>query len=194
MTQVFRDNGDVVPVTAILAKPVIVAQVKTKETDGYDAVQIAFNEKRESLIKKPQKGHLKNIGNFSKFQEFRVAEPSSFKVGDKMTVADFNLGDKVTISAVSKGKGFQGVVKRHDFSGGSRTHGQKHSEREPGAIGGAGRAGGRVVKGMRMAGRMGGEKVTMKNLSVEGVFPDESVILVTGALPGPKGTEVKILG
>jgi large subunit ribosomal protein L3 len=193
MTQVFKDNGVVVPVTAIVAEPVVVTQLKNKETDGYDAVQIGFNPVKPEKLKKPQKGHLKDLGSFSDFIEFRVADSGVYKLGDKISVVDFNLGDKITVSGTSKGKGFQGVVKRHGFKGGSRTHGQKHSEREPGAIGGAGRAGGRVTKGMRMAGRMGSDRITVPNLSIEGVFPDENVILISGAIPGRRGSILEIV-
>jgi len=193
MSQNFRGDGAVVPVTAIVAEPMTVTQIKTVETDGYNAVQLGFGTIKESRAKKPQKGHTKALGsNFAHFREFRIDDIASYKVGDKVTVANFNLGEKIRVSGTSKGKGFQGVVKRHGFKGGSRTHGQKHSEREPGAIGGAGRAGGRVVKGMRMAGRMGGDRITVDNLKIEAVLPEQNILLVTGSVPGSRGTMLEI--
>jgi large subunit ribosomal protein L3 len=192
MSQNFRQDGKVVAVTAIVAEPMVVTQVKTKATDGYEAVQVGYGATKPSKINKAQKGHLKELGNFSHFKEIRVSDASTYKLGDRMTVADFALGDNVRVSGKSKGKGFQGVVKRHGFKGGSRTHGQKHSEREPGAIGGGGRAGGRVTKGMRMAGRMGSDRITIDNLTVEAVLPEQNVLLVTGAVPGARGTFLEI--
>lgn len=194
MTQTFKDNGNVVPVTVVKAEPVIVTQIKTKESDGYSAVQVGFSSTKESRVNKPQIGHAKGAGNFKGFREFRVADTSTYKVGDKIDVSIFAPGDKITISGTSKGKGFQGGVKRHGFKGGSRTHGQKHSEREPGAIGGAGRSGGRVVKGMRMAGRMGSDRVTIKGIKIEAVIPEENSILLSGAVPGSRGTILEISG
>jgi len=197
MTEVFDIKGEVHPVTILKAPAVTVTQVKNKETDGYSALQVGFGEKKENRINKPMKGHSKNLGNFSSFKEIRTEgenEKSTLNVGDKIDLSSFKEGDMVSVSAISKGKGFQGVVKRHGFKGGSRTHGQKHSEREPGAIGGAGRAGGRVAKGMRMAGRMGGERITVKNLKVIQVIPTENIMLVEGAVPGRRGTVVEIRG
>lgn len=192
MSQTFRDNGNVVPVTAVKVEPVIVTQIKTKESDGYNAVQVGFSPTKESRVNKPQRGHTKGLGNFKHFKEFRVADTATYKIGDKIDVSIFAPGDKITVSGISKGKGFQGVVKRHGFHGGSRTHGQKHSEREPGAIGGGARAGGRVAKGMRMAGRMGGNRVTIKGLKIEAVIPEENAILLSGAVPGRRGSVLEI--
>lgn len=194
MTQTFKDNGNVQPVTVVKVEPVVVTQIKTKEIDGYDAVQVGFSPNKESRVNKPQRGHTEGLGNFSGFKEFKVADTSAYKIGDKIGASIFTAGDKVTISGISKGKGFQGVVKRHGFKGGSRTHGQKHSEREPGAIGGAGRSGGRVVKGMRMAGRMGSDKITIKGVKIEAVIPEENSILLGGAVPGRRGTVIEIRG
>lgn len=194
MTQTFRDNGNVVPVTVVKAEPVVVTQIKTKESDGYNAIQVGFFSTKESRVNKPQIGHAKGSGNFKGFREFRVTDTSIYKVGDKIDVSIFTPGDKITVSGISKGKGFQGGVKRHGFKGGSRTHGQKHSEREPGAIGGAGRSGGRVVKGMRMAGRMGSDRVTIKGIKIEAVIPEENSILLSGAVPGSRGTILEISG
>lgn len=192
MTQTFRDNGNVIPVTVVKVDPVVVTQIKTKEVDGYSAVQVGFSPNKESRVNKAQRG--KGQGNFSGFREFRMADTGTFKVGDKIDVSIFAVGDKVAISGISKGKGFQGGVKRHGFHGGSRTHGQKHSEREPGAIGGGGRSGGRVVKGMRMAGRMGSDRITIKGVKIEGVIPAENTILLRGAVPGRRNSVIEITG
>src|SRR3989338_9442765 len=172
MSQVFDDAGKAHPVTWLEAGPVFVTQKKSKEKDGYVAFQVGFGAKKEKNVKKPQK----KLGNFAFFREFRDESP--LNVGDKIEASVFEAGDVVRVSGTSKGKGFQGVVKRHGFKGGSRTHGQKHSEREPGAIGGGARAGGRVAKGMRMAGRMGNDRVTVKNLTVVGVVPEDNLLLV----------------
>ncbi len=155
MTQVFQDDGTVYPVTVVKASPNVVTYVKTKDTDGYAAVQVGFGTKSSKRVSKAVKGHVKDLGSFMHIKEFKTAD--AFEVGQKIDVATFAVGDEVVVSAISKGKGFQGVVKRHGFGGGKRTHGQKHSEREPGSISGGTRNGGRVPKGMRMAGRMGGD-------------------------------------
>lgn len=192
MTQVWDEKGNARPVTVVSVIPNVVTQVKTVEKDGYDAVQIGWGTRKPKNVNKPIKGHVKELGSFAGLKEWRMASPSLMNVGDKIDVSVFSQGDSVTISGISKGKGFQGVVKRHGFKGGSRTHGQKHSEREAGAIGGGARAGGRVAKGMRMAGRMGGERVTVQNLSVAQVVPEENLILISGAVPGRRGTVLEI--
>lgn len=191
MTQVFDQEGNVHPVTVLKAGPVTVTQVKESAKDGYSAVQIGFGEIREKLVSKPQKGHTKALGLFRTFKEFRVAAPTH-KLGDKFDVSVFKEGDEVEVSSVSKGKGFQGAVKRHGFKGGSRTHGQKHSEREAGSISGGTRNGGRVPKGMRMAGRMGSDRVTTKGMKIVGVIAEENVLLIKGSIPGRRGTLVEI--
>jgi large subunit ribosomal protein L3 len=192
MLQVFDNGGKAIAGTLVFAPAVTVVQVKDDKTDGYKSVQIGYGSKKQKNLNKALIGHSKGLGFFEGFKEFRVTQPESFKVGDKITVDVFKEGDKVTVSSVSKGKGFQGVVKRHGFGGGRRTHGQKHSEREPGSIGGGGRAGGRVAKGMRMAGRMGGERVTVKNLKVIAVDSENSLLLLSGAIPGRKGAVVEV--
>ncbi len=194
MTQVWDAQGKVRPVTVLSVVPNVVTYIRTVEKDGYSAVQVGWGARKEKSMTKPMKGHLKGLGNFRGLKEWRLEAPAMQSVGDKITVADFKEGDTIAVSAISKGKGFQGVVKRHGFHGGSRTHGQKHSEREPGAIGGGARAGGRVAKGMRMAGRMGGERVTVTNLKVVQVLPEENLLLVGGAVPGRRGTLVEIRG
>ncbi len=195
MTQVFAADGRAYPATVLSAGPIVVTQVKTVAVDGYSALQVGYGEQKESRIAKAQLGHLKDLGNFRHLSEFVVSadEAAKFKKGDKIDLSTFVEGETITVRSESKGKGFQGVVKRHHFKGGSRTHGQKHSEREPGSIGGGGRAGGRVAKGMRMAGRMGGDMVTVKNLKVLQVRPETNEIVIHGSLPGRKGTIVSIV-
>jgi len=194
MAQVWTDDGKVHPVTLISAGPNIVTQVKTVEKDGYSALQVGFGSKNPKNVSKPVKGHLKELGSFSVLKEFRIDSAPGMIVGDKIDASVFKPGDDVVVSAISKGKGFQGGVKRHGFHGGSRTHGQKHSEREPGGIGGGGRAGGRVAKGLRMAGRMGGDRVTVKGLRIVQVDAEKNIILVSGPVPGRRGTLVEIRG
>lgn len=196
MTQVFDEKGVVHPATVIQAGPVVVTQVKTKATDGYNAIQVGFGTKAEKNLSKALKGHFKDLGNFRYVREFRIeGEMPAVKVGDTFEAGLFNVGDLVKIVSTSKGRGFQGGVKRHGFHGGPRTHGQKHSEREVGSIGGSGgRAGGRVAKGMRMAGRMGSDRVTLKNVTVVAVNPETAEIYVRGAVAGRRGTLVEIQG
>ena len=192
MTQIFDQDGKVYPVTLVSASPSTVLQVKGMDKDGYTAVQVGFGDKKENKISKPQRGHYKNLGNFKFVKEFKVDDTSSFAVGNKIDLSIFSVGDKVEISGTSKGKGFQGVVKRHGFKGGRRSHGQKHSEREAGSIGGGGRAGGRVTKGMRMAGRMGSDRITIKNLKLVSVDKENNILAVLGAIPGKRGTLLEI--
>jgi len=191
MTQIFTDAGVAVPVTAVSVRSNVITQVRTKDTDGYEALQVGEGSRNPSRIAKPQKGHFKDLGSFASVCEFRVDAPV-LKVGDKVELSQFVAGDLITVSAVSKGKGFQGVVKRHGFGGGPRSHGQKHSEREPGSIGGGLRT--RVPVGMRMAGRMGSDRITVKGLKVVHIDPEESIMYVSGAVPGKRGTLVEIVG
>src|SRR5271168_5058048 len=192
MTQVFDDKGRVWPATVVSVSPSIVTQVKTKETDGYAAVQVGYGKKSLKKISKSVKGHTKDLGNFMHLKEFRLEGEIPFKVGDTVGTDGFKEGEVVTVSAISKGKGFQGVVKRHKFEGGPRSHGQKHSEREPGSIGGGGRDGGRVAKGKRMAGRMGSDRITVKNLKLIQIDSENKAVLISGAIPGRRGTLVEI--
>jgi large subunit ribosomal protein L3 len=195
MEQFFSEDGRAFAVTIISATPITVVRTKTAKSDGYSAVQVGHGEKREKLLSKAELGQRKGFVNFRKLKEFRVPEAklTEYKAGDLLDVSQFTAGDKVAVSGVSKGKGFQGVVKRHGFGGGRRSHGQKHSEREPGAIGGSGgRAGGRVAKGIRMAGRMGSDRVTVKNLMVAAVDKENNTLLIKGALPGKPGTLLEI--
>ncbi|OHA19963.1 MAG: 50S ribosomal protein L3 [Candidatus Taylorbacteria bacterium RIFCSPHIGHO2_01_FULL_45_63] len=193
MTQIFSAKGERIPATLISIPALVVTQVKTKEKDGYIAIQLGYGVQKESRLKKPQKGHAEKLGFFKGFKEFRTTDSDKpMALGDKVLPTVFEVGDVVAISSISKGKGFQGGVRRHHFKGGSRTHGQKHSEREVGSIGGGGRAGGRVAKGMRMPGRMGGTRVTTKNLEVLQVDESAGHILVSGSIAGARGALVEI--
>lgn len=192
MSEYFSPEGAVIPVTILSAGPVTVTKVFSKEKDGYNSVQVGFGAQKKERITKGRAGAMK--GAFYKnLKEFRLkpADKTSAKEGDVIDVSIFNPGDSLQISSISKGKGFQGVVKRHGFSGGPRTHGQKHSEREPGSIGGGLRT--HVPKGMRMAGRMGSLRITQKNLKVVSVDKENNIILVKGAIAGKRGTLVEIV-
>lgn len=191
MTQIYDAKGATIPVTAVTIRGNTVTQVRTKDVDGYEAVQVGEGTRNPQRINKAQKGHFKDLGSFATICEFRQDNPT-LKVGDKVELSQFKQGDVVMVSATSKGKGFQGVVKRHGFHGGPRSHGQKHSEREPGSIGGGLRN--RVPVGMRMAGRMGSDRITVKNLKVAHIDTEDNVIYVSGAIPGRRGTLVEIVG
>ena len=187
MTQIFSQDGVVAPATLLKAGPITVTQVKTKDKDGYEAVQVGFGSKNK--VSKPLLGQMKGK-KYALLNEFLTGKDDSYKVGDVIDASLFEEGDTVVVSATSKGKGFQGVVKRHGFHGGPASHGQKHSAREPGSIGATGPQ--RVFKGMRMAGRMGGTRVTVKNLRVLAVDKEKGEILISGAIPGRRGTFVEI--
>ena len=192
MTQVFDERGVVSAATLITAGPLTITQVKSIEKDGYAAVQVGFGVRKEKNINNAQKGHTKDLGNIRYMREFVGSE--EVKRGDTVDISVFIPGDVVEVSAISKGKGFQGVVKRHGFSGGPRSHGQKNKERAPGSIGGGGRAGAHVAKGMRMGGRMGGDRVTVKNLRILQVDAASNTLVISGAVPGRLGTLVEIRG
>ncbi len=183
MTQIFRDNGETEAVTAIEAGPCAVTQIKGAAEEGYSAVQLGFGETKR--LKSSQPGPLKGSGQFRYLREFRVGDIEGVKVGDRVDVGLFKEGDMVTVIGVSKGKGFAGVVKRHHFAGGPKTHGQSDRERHPGSIGST-TSPGRVWKGTRMAGRMGGERVTVRNLEVFRADPARNLLLVKGAVPGSR--------
>ena len=182
MTQLFRDDGEVV-VTAIEAGPCFVTQVKTEAKDGYNAVQIGFGEAKQ--LNSPEKGHLKDVGQFKYLREFSVDDVSSFKVGQKVDVDMFKPGDLLDVTGISKGKCFAGVVKRYHFAGGPKTHGQSDRHRAPGSIG-ATTSPGRVLKGTRMAGHMGDRRVTARNLTLLEVDSARHLLLVKGAVPGAR--------
>lgn len=195
MTSVFDDNGISVPCTVIEAGPCFVTQIKTKDKDGYDSVQLGYDEKAERLVNQPLKGHFAKAGAkaLRLLREFRNFNGVKFELGQELRVDTvFAQGDTVDVSARSKGKGFQGVVRRHHFAGvGSQTHGQSDRQRAPGSIGGSSYPS-RVFKGMRMAGRMGFDNVTVKNLTVLKIIPESNLILVKGSIPGAKNTYVTI--
>ncbi len=183
MTQVFRENGETQAVTAIAAGPCAVIQVKTVTKEGYNAVQLGFGEAKR--LNSPQRGHLKELGQFRYLKEFRVGDSEAIEVGEKIDVSLFKAGDLVDITGVSKGKGFAGVVKRHHFAGGPKTHGQSDRHRHPGSIG-ATTSPGRVLKGMRMAGHMGDRRTTVSHLEVFEADPARNLLLVKGAVPGAR--------
>jgi large subunit ribosomal protein L3 len=180
MTQLFQDGGEVV-VTVIEAGPCFVTQVKAAAKDGYNAVQVGFGEAKR--VNSAQKGHLKNVGQFKYLREFGMGDIESAQVGQKIDVDMFKSGDLIDVTGTSKGKGFAGVVKRHHFAGGPKTHGQSDRHRAPGSIGAATHPG-RVFKGTRMAGHMGNRRVTVRNLKVIDVDLARHLILVEGAVPG----------
>lgn len=192
MVSFISNDGTSTAATFVTLGSTVVTEVKSKEKDGYNAVQIGFDTCSPKNVSKSVQGQMKDLGSFSVVREFRVDDTSAWKKGDALNASVFAVGDDVVVTGISKGKGFQGVVKRHGFHGGPRSHGQKHSEREAGSIGGGGRAGGRVAKGMRMAGRMGSDRVTVKGLRVLGVDAENGKILVSGCVPGRRGTVLEI--
>lgn len=208
MTQVFNDDGAVTPVTIIQAGPCYITQVKTTETDGYDAVQVGFGETKEKRLTGGQKGHLgllktdkkhprRKPGNGTPpvrhLREFRTKDANEYAIGQLLTVEQFEVGDRVDVTGKTKGRGFAGNVKRHGFAGGVKTHGQSDRWRAPGSIGSTSSVG-RVFKGKRMAGRMGNERHTEQNLEVVRVDSEKNLIAVKGAIPGAKGGLVIIRG
>lgn len=191
MTQIFDEKGTVIPVTAIQAGPCVVAQVKTTETDGYNSVQLGFGEVKEKHMNKPEKGHFAKAGisNKKHLREFRV-DSIDVKVGDEVKVDVFVAGEKIDVQGTTKGKGFQGVIKRHGQSRGPMGHGSMY-HRRPGSMGPTSTPG-RVFKGKKLPGHMGVQTVTIQNLDVVRVDLDKNVILVKGSVPGAKGSLLKI--
>lgn len=192
MTQIFDAEGTVIPVTVIEAGPEVVTQIKTVETDGYDAVQVAYGETKPHRVNKPMKGHFDKAGVEAKkhLVEFRIEEGDVYEIGQTITVADFEEGVKVDVTGVSKGKGTQGNIKRHGHHRGPMSHGSKH-KRLAGALAGASYPG-RVFKGNKGPGRMGRDTVTVQNVDLVKVIADRNIILVKGAVPGGKGSLVKV--
>ncbi len=192
MTSLFDENGKMVACTVVEAGPCVVTQVKTSEKDGYEAVQLAFGEQKEQRLGAAINGHFKKAGTTPKKKVIEFKGFEDVKAGDSIAADHFEEGDFISVSGTSKGKGFQGVVKRHGFHGvGQATHGQHNRLRAPGSIG-AGSTPSKVVKGMRMAGRMGGERVTVENLQVLKVDAAKNILVIRGAIPGPKGQYVII--
>jgi len=192
MTQIFDETGKVIPVTVIEAGPCVVAQVKTVETDGYDAIQLGFGDVKENKVNKPVKGHYAkgSVTPKKHLREFRIDSVESYKVGDEVKADTFVAGDKIDVQGTSKGKGFQGVIKRHGQSRGPMGHGSMY-HRRPGSMG-ATSTPGRVFKGKKLPGHMGVQTITIQNLDVVRVDMDKNVILVKGSVPGVKGAILKI--
>jgi len=188
MTQLFQESGEAMVVTAIQAGPSVVTQIKSRERDGYDAVQVGFieNKVKQSRLSSAEKGHLRGLENVRYLREFRTDDISSVKRGDKVDVGFLKQGDLINVTGFSKGKGFAGVVKRYHFAGGPKTHGQTDRHRAPGSIG-ATTFPGRVLKGKRMAGHMGNRRVTARKVEVIKADPESNLLLVKGAVPGATG-------
>lgn len=194
MTSIFDETGEVIPCTVIEAGPCYVTHVKTKDRDGYEAVQLGFEDKKERLVTKPLRNHFAraNVKPKRFLREFRGLGMSELQPGQEIRVDSvFSKGDVVSVVGTSKGRGFQGVVKRHHFGGGVRTHGQSDRERAPGSIGQSSYPS-RVFRGTRMAGRMGGDRVTVHNLRVVGVIPDSNLLLLKGSVPGAVNSYLEI--
>jgi len=192
MTQVFSATGEAIPVTVIEVGPCVVTQIRDKERDGYEAVQIGFGEVKPKSLTKPQQGHLAGAGRLVRhLREFGADNIEDHQVGQVLSADVFEAGQIIDVTGTSKGRGFQGVVKRHGFSGGPKTHGQSDRHRAPGSIG-SGTTPGRVWKGMRMAGRMGNQRVTVQNLEIVEVLADKHLILVRGSVPGARNGLVRV--
>jgi len=193
MTRIFNQVGQVIPVTVIEAGPCPVVQVKTEDKEGYNAIQLGFGEKRKSLFVLPLLGHFNKakVGPKRILREIRTDQVDKFKVGQELKVDVFSVGEKVNVTGISKGLGFQGGVRKHKFHGGPKTHGQSDRLRAPGSIGSSSFPS-RVFKGQRMAGRMGGERVTIRNLQVVGVDVEKNLLLLKGAVPGKRNSYLAI--
>ncbi len=192
MSGLFLPDGRYVPVTVIEAGPCVVTQIKTEETDGYNALQLGFGIKKESRVNKPLKGHFSKStsGAFDYVKEFAVTNPSEYSLGQQITLEMFKIGEHVDVIGASKGRGFSGVMKRHGFHGGRKTHGS-HSHRIPGSIGCSAWPS-KVIKGKKMPGRYGNERKTIRNLEVVDIRPTDNIILIKGAVPGAKSGLVTI--
>ncbi len=189
MTRIFTENGETVPITVIEAGPCYVTQIKTVEKDGYAAIQIGFGHTKR--LNRPERGHLRDLPPLRYLREIRTDDVSQYKVGQVLDVTVFKPGDKVDVTGISKGKGFAGAMKRHNFRGGPKTHGQSDRARAVGSIG-SGSTPGRVWKGLRGPGHMGNKRVTVLNLTVERIDPERGLIAVRGAVPGHNGGLVLI--
>jgi large subunit ribosomal protein L3 len=192
MTSIFIHDGRYLPVTVIEAGPCTITQIKTKANDGYDALQLGFDEKKKTRVSKPLTGHFAKSGDkcFRVLCEFRVEKPEEFKLGQEIKIDIFKVGDKVAISGMTKGRGFSGTIKRHGFHRGPKTHGSKNY-REPGSIG-QNTWPARVIKGKRLPGRYGNTRVKMPSLEIVDIRPNENLLLVKGAVPGPASGTVEI--
>jgi len=194
MTQMFNDNGHLIPVTLVSAGPCTVSQIKTSEKDGYEAIQLAFGTKSLRRINKPMRGHLNkaNLKSASTIAEFKSLDDFDYQIGQQFDSSMFNIGEVINIKSISKGKGFAGTIKRHNFSRSDATHGNKHTERAPGSIGQSSDPS-RVFRGMRMAGRKGSDYVTVKNLVIMDIDRDNNVLYIKGAIPGSNNSTIYIL-
>ncbi len=193
MTQVFADNGDVIPVTRVVAGPCQVVQVKdVAKKNNATALQLGFGTAAEFRLPKPKQGHVKGLNTVLHLKDFGIEKVDGVERGDTILVDTFNVGDVISVIGKSKGKGFAGVVKRHHFKGAPKSHGHKHDLRAPGSIGAGGVQ--RVFKGMRMAGRMGGDRVTVKNLKIVAVHPESNELYIKGAVPGGRNSILMIMG
>ena len=188
MTQVWDEDGNIVPVTVVQAGPCVVTQVRSQDVDGYDAVQIAYGASDPRKVTKPLKGHFEKAGVTPRrhLVELRTNDAAEYELGQEIDASIFEAGQKVDVVGTTKGKGNAGVMKRHGFAGVSASHGQHRNHRKPGSIGGASTPA-RVFKGMRMAGRMGGNRNSVQNLTVQAVDAEKNLVLIKGAVPGPKG-------
>ncbi|HUJ77345.1 MAG TPA: 50S ribosomal protein L3 [bacterium] len=192
MTQVFTESGERIPVTIVQAGPVTVVQVKTQKSDGYDGVQVGFEPiAKEKKINKPMRGHFKQVPPMRVLREFRAEDIAQVQVGQQVDLTIFKEGERVNVAGISKGKGFQGVIKRHHFSGGPETHGSNF-HRRPGSIGNR-TFPGRTFAGKRMPGHMGAERVTVRNLEITKVLPEKNLLLIKGSIPSHNGAVVEIL-
>jgi large subunit ribosomal protein L3 len=189
MVQVFEKDGTVLGCTVVEAGPCLVTQVRTKDRDGYEAVQLGFGTKKR--LNEPEKGHLKGLGNFRYLREFKADSLEGISVGQRLGAELFKAGDRVDVTGISKGRGFQGGVKRHGFRGGPKTHGQSDRHRAPGSIG-SGTTPGRVLKGQKMAGHMGSARTTVRNLVVVESNPARGILILNGPVPGARDGLVKI--
>ncbi|NTU93062.1 MAG: 50S ribosomal protein L3 [Chlorobiaceae bacterium] len=195
MTRLYNDKREAVPCTVIQAGPCYVTQVKSTAKDGYEAYQLGFGERDEKKVTKPMAGHYKKAGvkpGYMMAEFSKTLLEGELEAGNPISVSVFSEGEKIDVLGVSKGKGFAGVVKRHNFGGGSRTHGQSDRLRAPGSVGGSSDPS-RTFKGTRMAGRMGTDNVTVRNLEIVRIMPESNLIVVKGAVPGPKNSYVKIV-
>jgi large subunit ribosomal protein L3 len=193
MTQVFAEDGKIVPVTVVAAGPCVVTKVRTPDADGYSAVQLGYGEVDPRRVNKPEAGHFAKAGVTPRryLVELRTDDAAEYTIGQEVTAETFTAGELVDVTATSKGKGFAGVMKRHGFKGMSSSHGTKRKHRAPGSIGGCAYPG-RVFKGVKMAGRMGGERTTSANLTLHGVDASRGLLLIKGAVPGPAGALVLV--
>lgn len=194
MTSIFNEKGQMVPCTVVEAGPCPVVLIRTPDKDGYKAIQVGFEKTRPDKVNKPLKGHFDKAGvDYTRYlKEFRDME-SEYKIGENITVEVFNVGDKVKVVGTSKGRGFQGVIKRHHFGGvGMTTHGQSDRQRHPGSIGSSSYPS-RVLKGLRMAGRMGGDRRSIRNIEIVGIMPDKNLMLLKGSVPGAPNTLLEIV-